>query len=757
MSSIRKEDALAYHAMGRKGKIEVIPTKPVLTVRDLALAYSPGVAYPCLEIAADVSKVYEYTARGNLVAVISNGTAVLGLGDIGPEASKPVMEGKAILFKKYADIDSVDIELNVTDVDEFVRVVQAMEPTFGGINLEDIKAPECFAIEQRLKESLRIPIMHDDQHGTAIISGAGLLNALEVVGKRIQDARMLINGAGASAVACAKMYLALGLRKENLFMMDSKGLLSLDRPDLTAEKRDLAQASGSFASLDEAFAGMDVFVGLSKANLVTGDMLKRMNDRPIVFALANPDPEITPELAHAARPDVLMATGRSDHPNQVNNVLGFPYIFRGALDVRARTINEEMKMAAARAIAQLAKEPVPDLINQIYGNRLQFGAEYLIPKPMDPRLLTEVSAAVAKAAMDSGVAEAPITDWAAYKEDLLHRQGPEKAFMRSITLKARERPMRLVFPEANSYKVLKAAQILNDDKVAQVILLGNPDHIQRRLQEYEIELPGVQMIDPEAKPELLDQFARQYHESRLRNGITLTEARRQVWQRNYFGMMLVRNGMADTMVTGLNRNYKEYAKPILDVIGLAPGTNSACGLYILRSPKDLYFFADTTLHRNPKVEHLVDIALLTAAKIRQLGVVPRIAFLGYSNFGSNPDDSSRKMAEAARHLRERHPDLIVDGEMQANFALRADLLQEFYPFSPLAKTGANTFIFPSLEAGNIAYKLLQEIGQLESAGPLLLGLAHSVHVMQMGASVREIVNLATLAVLDAQMRGATVT
>ncbi len=758
--AIRKEDALDYHdgtLDGRPGKVGIVPTKPMATIRDLALAYSPGVAYPCLEIADDVSKVYDYTSRGNLVAVISNGTAVLGLGNIGPEASKPVMEGKAILFKRYADLDSFDIELNVTDVDAFVQVVKALEPTFGGINLEDIKAPECFEIEARLRRELRIPIMHDDQHGTAIISSAALINALEVAGKPIDQVRLVMSGAGASAIACAKMYLAFGLKKENLIVFDTKGPLTLDRDDLTEQKRELAQPSLPYSTLTEALRGADVFVGLSKGNVVSGEMIQGMSPQPIVFALANPDPEIAYDVAMAARPDVIMATGRSDYPNQVNNVLGFPFIFRGALDVRATEINEPMKMACARAIAELAREPVPDLINQIYANqlagasrRLQFGAEYLIPKPMDPRLITRVSTAVARAAVESGVAQKPISDWAAYGEQLSHRTGADTAFMRSVMLKAQKQPKRVVFPEADNYNILKAAQQLIDEGICQPILLGNPEVIQRIMAEHELELPGVEIIYPDHEQARLERYTERLFERRMRKGMTRAEARRLVWARNYFGLMLLDEGYADALVTGLTRNYRDYLKPALDIVGLEPSTRNACGLYILRSEKDLYFFADTTVCREPSEDQLLDIIRLTVRAIRQFGVTPRVALLSYANFGSNRDPLNERLAAAARRIRAEMPDLIIDGEIQANFALRPDLMQTFFPFNALAKSGANTFIFPNLAAANIAYKLLQEIGHLEAAGPILMGLNKPVYILQMGSSVREVVNLTALAVLEAQ-------
>ncbi len=751
--NIRKEDALLYHTEGRPGKIEIASSKPLVTLRDLSLAYSPGVAYPCLEIAQDIEKVYDYTARGNIVAVISNGTAVLGLGNIGPEASKPVMEGKAILFKKYADIDGVDLEIKAFTVDEFVRVVRSLEPSFGAINLEDIKAPECFEIEERLRAEMGIPVMHDDQHGTAIISTAALINALELVGKKIEDARLLINGAGASAISCARMYIEVGVRRENLLMFDSKGLIHTGRTDIDQRKQYFASAHTHIDTLEKAFEGIDVFVGLSRGNLVTRAMVQRMAKDPIVFALANPDPEITPEEAIAARPDVVMATGRSDYPNQVNNALGYPYIFRGALDVRATQINDAMKMAAARAIAALAHEPVPENINQIYaGKRMFFGREYLIPKPMDSRLLVNVSIAVAKAAMATGVAKKRIEDWDAYGEGLLQRTGPSQAFMRSVMLKAQKQPARVIFPEAEEYKVLKAAQILVDEKIAIPVMLGKREMIEARMREFEIEIPGLEVIDIEADTNLLEQFSLLYYEQQRRRGVTIVEARRYVKKRNHFGMMLVKHGLADALVTGLIRNYTYYVRPALDVIGKEPGTRTACGLYILRSRKDLFFFADTTINRDPTEDQLVEIASLTLRAVKYFTVTPRVAMLSYANFGSSPDPLNQKIARATSRLRAKYPDVVIDGEVQANFALRPDLVRDFFPFSDFAKAGANTFIFPNLAAANIAYKLVQELGEVESAGPILLGLQKPVYIMQMGSSVREIVNLTAVAVLDAQSR-----
>ncbi len=750
-SAVRKEDALSYHSMGRKGKIEIIPTKPVSTVRDLSLAYSPGVAYPCLEIAADISKVYEYTSRGNVVAVISNGTAVLGLGNIGPEASKPVMEGKAILFKKYADIDGVDIEIRAEDPDEFIRVVKALEPSFGGINLEDVKAPECFEIERRLKEVMRIPLMHDDQHGTAIISAAALVNALEITGRKIEETKMLVSGAGAAAVSCVRMYFAMGLKPENLIMLDRNGVIHIHRDDLDDIKREFATHRTDIKGLADAFAGMDVFVGLSKGNIVTPEMLRQMNPNPIIFALANPDPEISYDLAMQTRPDAIMATGRSDYPNQVNNVLGFPYIFRGALDVRATEINEAMKLAAARAIAALAHEPVPEAISQIYqGKKLQFGKEYLIPKPMDPRLLVYVSTAVAKAAINSGVAHKPITDWDKYREELETRMGLNKGLVRQIIAKAQSAPKKVVFPEADNFKILKAAQMLIDEKIAEPILLGNRERILGMIKEYEIEIPNPTIIYPSGEIELRRSFAQKYFERRKRKGVTYLEAVRLMRDRNYFGMMMVQEGLADALLTGATKNYPTSLHPALELIGRETGVKTICGLYILNTKKEILFFADCTINKYPTVENLVEIARLTARAISYFGVEPRIAMLSYSNFGSNRDEVATRMMEATKILQNLYPDLLVDGDIQANIALRPDLMQEFFPFNKLAQTGANTFIFPELSAANISYKLIQEIAQADAVGPIILGMNKPVHILQMGSSVREIVNMASFAVVNAQ-------
>lgn len=751
--NIRKEDALAYHQGDKNGKIEIIPSKPVSSIRDLSLAYSPGVAYPCLEIAEDVSKVYDYTAKGNIVAVISNGTAVLGLGNIGPEAAKPVMEGKAVLLKKYADIDGLDIEINATDPEELIRIIASLEPSFGAINLEDIKSPECFIIEKKLKEILRIPVMHDDQHGTAIISGAALINALEIAQKDISQIQMVVSGAGAAAIACANFYVSLGVSKQNIVMVDKTGVIHKSRPNLDSVKSLYATDRTEITTLAEAMKNADVFVGLSSANLVTPEMLLSMSKNPIVFALANPDPEIAYPVAMETRNDIIMATGRSDYPNQVNNVLGFPYIFRGALDVRATAINEEMKMAAARAIAALAHEPVPESISSIYNKHsLVFGTEYLIPKPMDTRLLWVVSSAVAKAAIKTNVASKPIENWENYKEQLEGRLGLNKGFIRSIVLKAQQTPKRIILPEADSYKILKAAQIAIDEGVAQPILIGNKAKIRAKIQEFEIDLADVEIIDPEPAHEQREYFANLYFEKRQRRGIRLIEARNLMQNPDYFGLMMVETGMADALITGLNNSYPVAIRPALEVIGKEPLIKTLAGLYVLNTKRGLFFFADTTFNKQPTADQLVEITELTVRAVRFFNAQPRVALLSYSNFGSNRDSTSEKIQQATQILKQRHPKLILDGEIQANFALRTDLLQEFFPFSELAATGANTFIFPDLTSANIAYKLIQEIGGIEAIGPVLLGLNKPVHILQMGSSIREIVNMISIAVVDAQSK-----
>ncbi len=751
---IRKEDALEYHSKGRPGKIEVIPTKETKTQRDLALAYSPGVAEPCLDIAANPDDVYKYTAKGNLVAVISNGTAVLGLGDIGPEASKPVMEGKGLLFKIYADIDVFDIELNAKDPEAFIQVVKALEPTFGGINLEDIKAPECFEIETRLKAELKIPIMHDDQHGTAIISGAALLNALDIVGKNIADVKIVISGAGASAISCCKIYLALGARVENMYMFDSKGLIIATRTDLDSHKTQFAQHCAD-KSLEEAMQGSDVFIGLSKGGVVSQQMVKGMGPKPIVFALANPNPEITYDDALAARPDVIMATGRSDYPNQVNNVLGFPYIFRGALDVRASAINEEMKLAAVKALAALAKEPVPDLVNVAYNDiSLQYGPTYIIPKPMDPRLLVTVSMAVAKAAIDSGVARQPITDWEAYENQLYKRLGSDDIILRHVINKAKQTLKRVVFSEAENIKILKAAQIAKDEGIAIPILLGNEANIRKMIAENNIHLEDVEIIDPKSDAEENNRntYGELFFKERQRKGLNLYEAKKIMRERPYYGCMMVKLGRADALVSGLTRKYPYTIRPALEIIGMEEGAGRVAGLYIMLTKKGPLFFADTTLNFNPTEDQLVDITLLTAKAVEHFNIKPRIAMLSYSNFGSTPAPEAVTVSNAVAKIKARHPEMVIDGEIQASIAFNKELLKENYPFSDLVNESPNVLIFPNLAAGNIAYHLLQEVGGAEAVGPILLGLKKPVYVLQLGSTVRQIVNIVAIAAMEAQVK-----
>lgn len=748
---IRKQDALNYHMQGQPGKIEVVPTKVLSSQLDLALAYSPGVAEPCKEIAANKDDVYKYTSKGNLVAVISNGTAVLGLGDIGPEASKPVMEGKAVLFKKYAGIDSFDIEIDEKDPDAFIKIVKSLEPTFGGINLEDIKAPECFKIEQELREKMNIPIMHDDQHGTAIISSAALLNALELVGKKIDEVVLVLNGAGAASVSCTKLYVALGLKKENVIMCDSKGVIRKDRPNLEGAKLEFA-TSRNLNTLQEALKGADVFVGLSVGDILTQDDIRSMAKNPIVFALANPNPEIAYDLAMKSRPDVIMGTGRSDHPNQVNNVLGFPYIFRGALDVRATEINEAMKLAAVHALATLAKEPVPDIVNKAYNiEKLNFGKTYLIPKPLDPRLITTISPAVAKAAMESGVAKNPITDWGEYHLQLQKRIGIDQKFMNRIIDRAKENPKRVVFAEANHHKILKAAQILVDEGIAEPILLGDPEEINNLIKEHKLEL-NCTIVYPRAEKELTEQYAQKLYEKRQRKGLTYRDCLKLMQDRNYFAAMMVEVGAADALVSGLTKDYPKTILPSLQIIGTAPGVKRVAGMYIVMTKRGNYFFGDCTVNVDPDAEKLYEIIGLTARGAKFFDIEPRVAVLSYSNFGSSKGAIPEKARQAVRMVKEKHPNIIIDGDIQANVALNTELQQEMYPFSSLAKEGANTFIFPNLASANIAYKLLMEIGGAETIGPILLGMNKPVHVLQLGSSIREIVNIAAIAVVDAQLQ-----
>ena len=754
MNPSSKREALDYHSRGRKGKIEVLPTKPYSSQKDLALAYSPGVAEPCKAIAENKEDVYNYTAKGNLVAVITNGTAVLGLGDIGPEASKPVMEGKGVLFKVFADIDVFDIEVDASDPEQFIATVKAIAPTFGGINLEDIKAPEAFEIERRLKAELDIPVMHDDQHGTAIISAAALLNALELAEKSIEDIRIVVSGAGAAAMSCLDLYEQLGMSANQVDVFDSKGHINTGREGLDASKQRYAN-DRRFDSLEAAMNGADVFLGLSKGGLVEPAMVAGMAKNPIVFALANPEPEIGYDAAMEVRDDIIMATGRSDHPNQVNNVLGFPFIFRGALDVRATAINDAMKLAAVRAIADLAKENVPDEVSEAYGNQsFAFGRDLIIPKPLDPRLITYVAPAVARAAIESSVAQHEIKDWDAYRKTLLDRIGYDTGFARTIADRAKKSPKRVVFAEADHYRVLKAAEQALEEGIAQPILLGRRSVIEGLIEEHSLELNGVEVINPRSDEEFerRKEFGEEFFQLRMRHGLTAREGERLMRQRNYYGAMMVRTGRADALISGLTRTYPSVIRPALQVIGKSDEVDKVAGMYILETKRGPMFFADTSVNVNPTAEEIASIAALTAQAVRNLRIVPRIALLSYSNFGSAGGVDAKKMAEAARILKERHPDLIVDGEIQANFALNDELLSESFPFSTLHNKRVNTLIFPNLAAGNIAYKLLQEMAGVEVQGPVLLGMRQSFHVLQMGSSVREIHDMVRLAVVDAQIK-----
>lgn len=747
---IRKEDALNYHMQGQPGKIEVVPTKMLSSQLDLALAYSPGVAEPCKEIAANKEDVYKYTSKGNLVAVISNGTAVLGLGNIGPEASKPVMEGKGVLFKKFAGIDVFDIEIDETDPDKFIQIVKSLEPTFGGVNLEDIKAPECFKIEQELRDKMNIPLMHDDQHGTAIISAAALLNALELVDKKIDEIKVVVNGAGAAAVSCTRLYLTLGVKKENVVMCDSKGAIHSGRTDLDDIKKEFI-TTRKVTTLQDAMKGADFFIGLSVADVLTEEDINSMAKNPIVFALANPDPEIRYEIAKKTRKDIILATGRSDHPNQVNNVLGFPYIFRGALDVRATEINEAMKLAAVHALATLAKESVPDIVVKAYGDaKLTFGKEYLIPKPLDPRLITTISPAVAKAAMDSGMAKKPITDWGAYHQELLNRIGIDQKLMTRVIDRAKSNPKRVVFAEAHHHKILKAAQILQDEGIAHPILLGDKEQIEKLIKEHDLDL-NCPIIYPRKENEKVEQFAEVLYKKRQRKGLSLRDCQQLLRDRNYYGAMMVEVGEADALVSGLTKDYPKTILPSLQIIGIAEGVSRVAGMYILLNKRGTFFFADTTVNVDPTAEQLVDIIGLTARGVKFFDMEPRVAVLSYSNFGSSKGEVPEKTREAVRLAKQKYPDLIIDGDIQANVAFNTEIQQESFPFSALSKDGANTVIFPNLESGNIAYKLLTEIGGAEAIGPILLGMKKPVHVLQLGSSIREIVNMAAIAVVDAQL------
>jgi len=750
MDNLFKKDALRYHSQGKAGKIEVRPTKPYATQRDLSLAYSPGVAEPCLEIEKKPDTVYNYTAKGNLVAVISNGTAVLGLGDIGPLAGKPVMEGKGLLFKIYADLDVFDIEVDTKDIDKFVETVKMISPTFGGINLEDIKAPECFEIETRLKKELDIPVMHDDQHGTAMISSAGLLNAVEVIGKKIEDIKIVINGAGAAAISCGRLYIRLGIKPENVVMLDSRGVIRADRENLNSQKREFA-TTRDLTTLEDAVKDSDMFLGLSVGNVFTPEMLLSMNTKPIVFALANPTPEIDYELAMSTRDDVIMATGRSDYPNQINNVLGFPYIFRGALDVRATDINEEMKVAAVRAIASLAKEPVPEEVNVVFGcGNLTFGAEYLVPKPTDPRLLETIAPAVAKAAIETGVARHTIRNWNAYLESLHKRIGLGNPLLRKLKAQAKKSNKKIVLAEANNYKMLKAAEIVLNEKIADPILLGDEESIRHIIEENNLELDGVEIIDPkdEKFSALVDTFAEDFYLNGRRKGVTLHKAKQLMVHRSYFAPSMVKAGMADGVLAGMDRSYPDTIKPALRIIGKKEDS-LVLGMYIMLTKNGPYFLADTTVNRSPSTEQLIEITLQAAKAVQNFNIEPNIALLSYSNFGSSDGFSPNRMKEVAAFLHENHPELVVDGEIQANFALNEKLLAERFPFSKLAGKKVNTLIFPNLSSGNIAYKLLQAIGDCKVIGPVLIGLKKPVHILQLGSSVEEIVDMVIVAVNDA--------
>ncbi|MFC5194595.1 NADP-dependent malic enzyme [Bizionia hallyeonensis] len=749
----RRREALVYHAKPTPGKIKVVPTKKYASQRDLSLAYSPGVAEPCLEIAKDIDNVYKYTTKGNLVAVISNGTAVLGLGNIGPEASKPVMEGKGLLFKIFADIDVFDIEVDTEDVETFIQTVKMIAPTFGGINLEDIKAPEAFEIERRLKAELDIPVMHDDQHGTAIISAAALLNALELAEKNIKDVQIVISGAGAAAISCSRLYQAFGASRENMVMLDSKGVIRKDRETLTPEKAEFA-THRKIDTIEEAMNNADVFIGLSTSDIVSPDMLLSMADNPIVFAMANPDPEIQYDIAIATRKDIIMATGRSDHPNQVNNVLGFPFIFRGALDVRATKINEEMKMAAVIALANLAKEPVPEQVNIAYGEtRLTFGRDYIIPKPFDPRLISQVPPAVAKAAIESGVAKNPITDWDKYENDLLERSGSDNKIVRLLLNRAKLNPKRVVYAEADHLDVLKAAQIAHDEGIAMPILLGRRSVIEKLKEEIEFDA-DVPIIDPKSdeEEERLKAYAKVYWQQRKRKGVTLYSAEKMMRERNYFAAMMVNEGDADALISGFSRSYPSVVKPMLELIGLAPGSTRVATTNVMMTQRGPLFLSDTAININPSASDLTKIAQMTAGVVKMFGMEPVMAMISYSNFGSSKNQTATKVGEAVAYLHKRHPNLLVDGELQADFALNSEMLQDTFPFSKLARKKVNTLIFPNLESGNITYKLLKELNQADSIGPIMMGMRKPVHILQLDASVDEIVNMTAIAVIDAQQK-----
>ena len=751
--SSKRREALVYHAKPNPGKIKIVPTKKYATQRDLSLAYSPGVAEPCLEIEKDKSNAYKYTTKGNLVAVISNGTAVLGLGNIGPEASKPVMEGKGLLFKIFADIDVFDIEVDTENIDEFVQTVKNIAPTFGGINLEDIKAPEAFEIERRLKEELDIPVMHDDQHGTAIISAAALLNALEIANKNIKDVKIVISGAGAAAISCTRLYQSFGALRKNIVMLDSKGVIRKDRENLTSQKAEFA-TDRKIDTLDEAMKGADVFIGLSTSNIVNPDMLLSMAKDPIVFAMANPDPEIEYQLAIDTRDDIIMATGRSDHPNQVNNVLGFPFIFRGALDVRATAINEEMKKAAVIALANLAKEPVPEQVNIAYGKiRLAFGKDYIIPKPFDPRLISVVPPAVAKAAINSGVAQEPLEDWDKYKSTLLGRLGGDNKLVRLIHSRAILDKKRVVFAEADQLAVLKAAQIAYDEGIADPILLGRKEKIEQLKTEIEFDAE-VLIIDPKSdeEEERKNRYAEIYWQQRKRRGITLLAAKKLLRERNYYAAMMVNEGDADALISGYSRSYPTVVKPMLELIGLDKGATRIATTNLLMTERGPMFLSDTSINIDPTSKDLIKIAQMTATTVKMFGLEPVMAMVSYSNFGSSTNDKASKVRDAVHYLHRFHPNLIVDGELQTDFALNDDMRNDIFPFSKLAGKKVNTLIFPNLDSANITYKLLKELNKAENIGPIMMGMKKPVHILQLDASVDEIVNMTAIAVIDAQKK-----
>lgn len=741
--SISKEESLRYHSEGRKGKIEVISTKPCFTARELSMAYTPGVAEPCREIEKNPDDVYKYTAKGNLVAVVSNGTAVLGLGDIGAAAGKPVMEGKGVLFKRFADVDVFDIELNTHDLNEVIRAVQMLEPTFGGINLEDIKAPECFEIEEELKKTMNIPVFHDDQHGTAIISCAALMNAAEITGKDLGKMRLVISGAGAAAIACCKMYILAGVKVENITMFDTKGHINKKRTDLNKYKMQFAQDI-CYKDLADGMKGADAFLGLSKGNIVSKEMIKSMAPWPVVFAMANPDPEITYPDAKDARPDIIMATGRSDYPNQVNNVLGFPFIFRGALDVRAKTINEEMKMAAALALARLAKEKIPESVLNAYGGKdFSFGPEYIIPKPFDPRVLWNVAPAVARAAMETGVARTPITDWTTYEEELKERLGFSQEVVRVMIHKAQKNPKKIVYPEGEEEKIIRAAHEVFIGQIGKPILLGNTEVIKNKITEFGYDLNHFEVIDPLTSDKFV-KYEQEFYQNRFRKGVTPRDARELIRQPNYFGSMMVKMGDADALVGGLNYHYPQTIRPALQCIGVKKDFNICAGLYIVIIKKKTYFFADTTVNINPDPDQLAEIAIMTADTVKQFDVQPRIAMLSFSNFGSAPYPQSIKVRKAVEIIHRKRPDLMVDGEMQADTAVVPERLEKEFPFSVL-KGGANVLIFPDLDSGNIAYKLFERLTGATVIGPILMGMDKCIQVLQRGASVNEIVNMSAIA------------